>query len=529
MNRPAVIVRDPQPELPLAAAPAFIPSPQQEAIFQWVLTGTGSAFVEAVAGAGKTTTLIGVLRILRGSVAFVAYNTKIVAEIKARVARLEQELGVRFPNLRVGTFHSFGFQAWRRVHPGVKSGPEASREKRDMTVAKLKEHKVPEGLHGFVLKLVSLAKQRAIGLHGAVDDESLWYDIVDHFDLAYETEDQDQIAEGVRWAIRSLKYHMALAPKIIDFDDMNFMPVVTGCRMWENDWILVDEAQDTNPARRAMARKMLRPNGRAIWVGDKHQAVYGFQGADADAVDRIMETFGCSALPLTVTYRCPKSVVALARGIVSHIEAHESAPDGVVRTIDAGPGSRNLLQESLTAADAVLCRNTKPLVELAYQLIRSGVACHVEGKDIGMGLLKLVNRWSVRDLDALRDRLEDFQSREVQKLLAKGKETQAEAMSDRVGTVLAVADSCKTVDELRQRIASMFVDGDNEQKPTLTLATAHRSKGREWQRVFILGYDQLMPSRWARQDWQMIQEENLKYVAVTRSQHELVIVNVEVA
>lgn len=524
MTRPAVILRDPQPELLLVAspAPAFVPSPQQAAVFEWVLNGTGSAFVEAVAGAGKTTTLIGVLKLLRGSVAFVAYNTKIVAEIKARVAKLEKELGVSFSNLRVGTFHSFGFQAWRRVHPGVKSGPEAAREKRDMMVKKLVENKVPEGLHGFILKLVSLAKQRAIGLHGSVDDESLWYDIVDHFDLAFEIEDQELIADGVKWAIRALKYHVALAPKIIDFDDMCYMPVVTGCRMWENDWILVDEAQDTNPARRALARKMLRPSGRAVFVGDRHQAIYGFTGADADAIEQIMTSFNCATLPLTITYRCPKTVVTLAQTIVSHIEAHETAPEGDVRTIEAA----DLPAQNLTAADAILCRTTRPLVELAYQFIRSGVACHVEGKDIGMGLLKLVNRWHARDLDDLRDKMEVYQDREVAKLMAKGRETQAEALADRVGTVLAIADNLRTVDELRQRIASMFVDGDNEQKPTLTLATAHRSKGREWRRVFILGYHQLMPSRWARQQWQLDQENNLRYVAITRSQDELVLVNV---
>lgn len=36
----------------------FVPSPQQQAVFDWVESGRGNAFIEAVAGAGKTTTLI---------------------------------------------------------------------------------------------------------------------------------------------------------------------------------------------------------------------------------------------------------------------------------------------------------------------------------------------------------------------------------------------------------------------------------------------------------------------------------------
>ena len=71
-----------------------------------------------------------------------------------------------------------------------------------------------------------------------------------------------------------------------------------------------------------------------------------------------------------------------AQTIVSHITAHESAPEGVLR----GVGFPDLLKQEFTASDAILCRNTKPLVALAYQLLRAGVACHVEGKDIGAGL-----------------------------------------------------------------------------------------------------------------------------------------------
>jgi DNA helicase-2/ATP-dependent DNA helicase PcrA len=503
-------------------------SPQQSAVVEWVKTGKGSAFVEAVAGAGKTTTLIQLLSSTTGSVFFAAYNTKIVAEIKAKVAKFEADNDMSFGNrLRVGTFHSFGFNAWRRVHKDVKAGPEAAREKRDMTVAKLTENKVPEGLHSFILNLVSLAKNYAIGVQGVIDDESLWYAIIDHHDLASEIEDEGQIAEGVKWAIRSLKYHVALNSRIIDFDDMLHAPLVAGVRMFENDWGVIDEAQDTNKARRAMARKMLRAGGRSVWVGDRAQAIYGFSGADADAVDQIIRDFNCATLPLTVTFRCPKAVVAMAQEVVSHIQAHESAPEGVTRTIE----EKNLLNETLLPTDAILCRKTKPLVETAYSLIRNKIACHVEGKDIGLGLLKLVNRYQAKSLDQLRDKLDTYAERECEKLKAKGKETQAEALMDRVETVKVIADGAKTVAELRQRISDMFYDSDSgekeaKQKPSLTLSTCHKAKGREWPRVFVLGRNVWMPSPWARSEWSKVQELNLIYVAYTRAQQELVLINV---
>jgi len=491
-------------------------SPQQSAVIKWVKTGKGSAFVEAVAGAGKTSTLIQACAETTGSVAFAAFNKKIADEIAAKVAKLN--LGNR---IRVGTFHSFGFNAWRRVHPKVQLD---ERKKAERTLEHLELNERTKPIAPFILKLVSLAKQRAIGLYGAVDDESLWYAIIEHFDLAFEIEDESLISSGVVLAIEALKYQTSIGGELIDFDDMIYLPVVSGCRMWENDWFFGDEFQDTNPARRAMARKMLRPGGHACFVGDRCQSVFGFTGADADAVDQVIKEFNCITLPLTITYRCPKAVVALAQEVVSHIQAADSAPEGAVRTIE----EKDLLAQNLTVTDAILCRKTKPLVDTAYQLIRNSIACHVEGRDIGLGLLKLVNKFAARDLETLRDKLEAYADRECNKLVAKGKETQAEALRDRVETVLVMADGAKDVGDLRQRITDLFYDdGDkNNRKPSVTLSTIHKAKGREWPRVFILGRNVWMPSPWARMEWQQYQESCLIYVAYTRAQQELVLVNV---
>lgn len=500
-------------------------SVQQQAVIEWVRNGRGSSFVEAVAGAGKTTTLMEALADTQGSVGFAAYNKKIATEIQQKVAdradpdsKNFDERFVGFGNrVRIGTFHSFGFGAWRRVHPRVAIDARAK------AVRTAQHLQLPEKLETFTTKLIGLAKQRALGLIGSVEDRSQWFNIVGHFDLAYEIEDDKLIEQGVEYAIEGLRYHQEIANELIDFEDMIYMPVISGCRMWENDWILVDEAQDTNPARRALARKMLRRNGRAIFVGDRHQAIYGFTGADSDAIDQIVKGFNCTTLPLTVTFRCPKQVVIFARQVVDHIEAHPSAPEGSVSSLEYN--DMLMLAKSMDPVHcAILCRNTRPLVDTAYGLIRKGIACHVEGKDIGLGLLKLINRFPAHDLESLRDKLIAYGERETEKLIAKGKETQAEALQDRIDTVLVIADNCISVEDLRQRISDMFVDGDNEQKPTLTLSTVHKSKGREWQRVYLVGRETYMPSRYARQEWQLEQERNLEYVAITRAQQSLIFV-----
>ena len=46
--------------------------------------------------------------------------------------------------------------------------------------------------------------------------------------------------------------------------------------------------------------------------------------------------------------------------------------------------------------------------------------------------------------------------------------------------------------------------------------TAHKSKGLEAERVHILRPD-LMPHANAKLDWELTQEDNLQYVAITRT------------
>ncbi len=70
-------------------------------------------------------------------------------------------------------------------------------------------------------------------------------------------------------------------------------------------------------------------------------------------------------------------------------------------------------------------------------------------------------------------------------------------------------------------IDALFADGE---KNVVTLASYHKSKGREWDNVYLLDHAGLCPSKAARQDWQKRQEANLAYVAYTRAKQTLTFV-----
>jgi superfamily I DNA/RNA helicase len=167
------------------------------------------------------------------------------------------------------------------------------------------------------------------------------------------------------------------------------------------------------------------------------------------------------------------------------------------------------------------------LVRVAYKLIGRGVAAHVEGKDIGKDLIRLINRWPhVKTLPILDREMTAWLETETTKLNLKGHEAQAEALRDQVETVQVIAKGLKRgakVAHLVDKIAELFQDTpDGESAKTVTLISAHRSKGLEADRVFGLGVEKFMPSKYAKTEWQLEQEANLEYVLYTRAIKEYV-------
>jgi len=315
-------------------------------------------------------------------------------------------------------------------------------------------------------------------------------------------------------------------PYVYDID-------VEGTHTFYADGLVVHNCQDTNPARRELAKRLIKPGGRSVWVGDDFQAIYAFTGANADSMEIIQNELNAKVLPLNVTYRCPQVVVKRAQRWVPDFQANGTNPQGNVRSVALEAKSNGKLEgtiwaEQFTASDAILCRNTKPLVELAYRLLRRGVACKVEGREIGMGLIKLVRRWKVTKLEEMLSELGIYQVRETQKWKARGRDEKVAEVVDRCETVQVLAEHLlgegkHLVSDLETFVSNMFGDTKIDERPRcLTLATVHKAKGREWPRVFILGQDKYMPSPWARKAWQQVQERNLMYVATTRAMQEII-------
>lgn len=511
----------------LKLAEKVVLTEQQQAVIDWVVNGTGSLELLARAGCGKTFTLMKVVDAIvknnLGDVAVMAYNKKIADELKQKL----EVSGYDWRVAQAGTVHSFGYAAWRKVAPGVK----IDNNKIDQIIVELSY-----GVGGSFFiqnasaigKLVSLAKQRAIGYLCRIDDLNEWYSIWDHFDIGDDVTEDVISGDVINAALQVYRISLNKCRDVIDFDDMIIAPLYFRAKFWPKAWVLVDESQDTNPARRALALAMLKPRtGRMIFVGDPAQAIYGFTGADSDSMNQLKLATNAVTLPLNVTRRCPKAVVAEAQRLVPDFKAWDGAIDGAVRAIEF----KDLTAEPLTANDAILCRNTAPLISIAYMLIGAGRACIVEGREIGTGLIKLARNWKVKDLAALKNKLDSHEERLTAKFSAMGRMDKVERLKDQIDCLRIIIDSCQakkknSVDDVVAEITGMFGNTPEGERPkVLTLSTGHKSKGREFSRVYLYNMDKYCPSPYATKDWQIQQEHNLEYVMITRALDQLIYVS----
>lgn len=488
------------------------PSPQQKTFFDWVETGSGNAIMEAVAGAGKTTTLLMGLGLTSGTAAMAAYNKAIATEISERLKGLN--LGSR---VKVGTMHSFGLAALKASFPKTTINGDKLRMIAEKAIEK-------RFYRTFAVNAASMAKQTGIGIFTPITDFSAWVDMVEHHSLADNLPEYAKLEEAVEAAQEVLRVSNLNVSKIVDFDDMVYIPVMNNLKVRQYDWVFLDEAQDTNFVRRELVKKMLSPKGRLVAVGDSHQAIYGFTGADCNSMENICQEFNATRLPLTVSYRCPKSVVERANEWVTHIQAADNAPDGIV---DSQELETLIKEQAFSPKDAVICRKTKPLVELAFKLIQAGIPCKVEGRAIGRGLVSLARKWKVNTVGSLEAKLDKWATREMEKAILKGDSSRCNFVEDQVETLRVMMQQCDdsdSIETLCEKILSFFGDIDNATQQILTLSTIHRAKGKEWDRVFALDVDKHSPSRWARKPWELAQESNLCYVQVTRAKKHLTFV-----
>lgn len=484
--------------------PAFVPSSYQSAVYNFITDGSGNAVVDAVAGSGKSTTIVNALRLIPAdkSVLFLAFNKSIVDELK---------LKVNSQKIDIQTLHSLGMQSIKNTLRFVTV--DASKYKSYVNNSlkygyikpdsKLEEEELAEYTQN-IHKLVDLIRVYL------VSDFDLICDIAIKYQLNIIDNEIETALNVVNWGIQNTK--------TIDFTDMIFLPNVKQYQVNKYDYVFIDECQDLNAAQRELFLQCLNDNGRFIAVGDPRQAIYGFAGADVESFKILASLPNTINLPLSICYRCDADIINLAKSIVPQIEARPDAPTGTV--------DRNAHLIDIQDGDMILCRNTAPLVDLCMKLIADNTKAYVKGKDIGANLINIIKRTNKKQMKDVFERLNKELYKIGCKVCRKNSCDFSEAksdslytsMQDKIEAIEVLSNNLETANEVIERIELIFKDED---RTGICLSTIHKAKGLESNNVYIICEELFFPKRAMKIAWQAEQEHNIVYVAYTRAKHKL--------
>jgi superfamily I DNA/RNA helicase len=480
-------------------------SPQQIAFFQNMAEGAGHTVLDARAGCGKTTTILEGVNYVPETfrqILFVAFNKVIAEELKTRI---------RNPRASARTLHSLGngivFKVWGRTQVDDRRGHKLA-----LRASGLRNP--PSGLIPAIAKLAALGKNMA-----PFADVGQLMEIASAFGLAGDLEDVQWASREETWNTEMLASAAAEAMLLaterdgyIDYDDMIFLPVRMKWVRPQFDMVLVDECQDMNATQIILARGVCKANGRIIVVGDPHQAIYAFRGADSGSMGRLEKELGATRLGLTTTYRCPKKIVDIAQKIVPDFQAAPEAPEGIVRHL-----SSDKVCDEAAPGDFILSRKNAPLAAFCLTLLRMGKRAVIRGRDIGRSLVRIVEKMEATTIVELIDNLGEWETATVNNLVAEDTdEAKIELVQDQAATIRNLCEGLVHVAELKDRLSNLF--SENNVASSIVCSSIHKSKGLESNRVYLLA-DTLYPRGRTGEE-----ERNIHYVGVTRAKRELVIV-----
>jgi superfamily I DNA/RNA helicase len=262
------------------------PTPQQLAACAHVRDSERNLAVRARAGTGKTTLLVQLTEQISGreKALAVAFNKSIAEELRSRVPR----------RVDVKTLHGLGFAAIQRAW-GRRLETDSQRQR------SYAREVVPESgnwskrtVVGTVCKLVSLAMGQLATTPDAVASVMYEYGVL--ADRGVKPE------QYVDWAVQVIA-RSRTETTAISFDDMVFLPAIEKVMTGANDVVFLDEAQDANPAQKALVLAAVRRGGKVVIVGDDRQAIYRWRGAGDGAFDDLVNELKAEVLPLTWTFR----------------------------------------------------------------------------------------------------------------------------------------------------------------------------------------------------------------------------------
>lgn len=543
----------------------FKPSTYQQDILDFFLNNPQSnMLVNALAGSGKSTTACMLSEHSKTSDLYIAFNASVVEEFKKKIKN---------PKTKVMTMHSLAYSIMLyNVEQESKDSGEkpkgfgSQRSKRTVSLDNFKPHKILDeeitkryGRYIEFAKRVFL-KDNYINLYNlcrlTLTDMSSNKDVSrlidDHVlflyygDEGYSAPDISEITSTLK--ILDTKSRQQFETQgVIDFTDMLW---ITFNKLKYDNWevpywalytnIYCDEVQDFSNIQLNFLKFIKRTKGRYVFIGDFHQAIYNFAGANAQAFNQIPKMFApVKTFDLPICYRCAKSHLSrVNREYGIPILPCDDAPMGFVKTID-----KSKISEYAKAGDMVISRKNKWIAEVVLDLARNGTPIFIEDKEMVVAIKRQIlssKCTSVGTLEKFLQKVISNYNKKLFEIVSKNAreggheeehlEAVAEANSkiDNTSFLLEILEGYLENHASSDSVSkfSNFIDKLLNTTPSpncVRLCSIHKAKGLEATNVFVLNEAKINYD-FRNSKEQNIQEKNLSYIATTRAKEGLYLV-----
>lgn len=472
----------------------YTPTPEQQAIVAAATDTTENLLISALAGAAKTSTLEMIAHsVPQKNALCLAFNKKIATELAERLpsgyeAKTLNALGHRAWADKIGKRLNLdknkNYSILSEAIDDINDMPtlaEKCRENfalllRTMGQAKSAGH-IPDRCHN----------ERPKGRRLMGDDEL--------FESMEEEVDPEVFSVLCSALIRS---HDEAWRGAIDFNDQLLMPAVYGGVFPIYRLILVDEAQDLSKLNHQLIERVVGKRGRLIAVGDQCQAIYAFRGAYEDGMEQMRERFNMRELHLSVSFRCPPTIVHHVQWRAPHMTAWGQNPvPGTVTYLSAWN------PDDFGSAPAIICRNNAPLIQLAMRLLKEGIYPTVWGNDIAAGIINQLEKLGPRNMSREQAlvAIADLHEKKAKRVRNQG------LLRDKMECLRIFVRETETLGDAMNRAKQVF-----NSRGKVQLMTGHKSKGHEFTNVFFLDAELVGNDG---------QDPNLRYVICTRSKDRL--------
>lgn len=540
----------------------IIPTSEQEKIYNFIKFDTQHGIIDAVAGSGKTSTIIESISYVDKSkeLLFCAFNKSIRDEISQRISKKQNS------NIVVKNLHQLGFDIlksnsetkfiveeikYKRLIEKAMEGKISSKiesyielyEINKNPKNEIEERILKENINKFKYKLNDSINKFRLTL--AKDNFEDFKNMIIHYGIIDEIKTNPKILNSViniffecTKIIIEKGNEIAKNLKIIDLTDMLYLPQKLMLYPIKSyDILFVDECQDLSKAQLAIALKYVKKNGRVIAVGDPQQSIYGFTGADIESFSRF-GTLLKNHIKLTLSYcfRCPDNVIEYAQNFRDDIKPFKEK-QGTIEKIDF-----EKVTELVKEKDLIISRTKAPLSSLLFDLLESGRKVNIDQEEITELFNELRFLFTKEELNTVNiykngnDFFEKVMKRNIYFIQKKAEKISGTLIReefiedekiylkrriDFLNRQSSIFIDVRNLNDLIKKIEKLVSDDPN----AIKLSTIHKAKGLENDRVFILDYDKLPMKKDNHKYWEKVQETNLKYVALTRTKNTLYLVN----